>query len=72
MSCSQGQDDATSSSATGETYADGGWLKTIFKNEKKANLQTGFVPIKSDFNVPTDGQPATTMRSKNRSGRTIR
>lgn len=66
----------TSSSNTDQSN-DGGWLKirNIFgQNDSQlttAKLQPGFVPMKSDFNIPTDGLPATTIKSR-KAGRSIR
>lgn len=69
---------ATTSSSNTDESIDGSWLKLkkIFgQNEplltKEAKLQPGFVPMKSDFNIPTDGLPATTIKSR-KAGRSIR
>lgn len=54
--------------------ADAGWMKKLFGSDQpdpNANLQPGFVPIKSDFNVPCDGRPATVRHSR-KTGRSIR
>lgn len=81
MSCSQ--DDAASSAATTVTNTtasgsrgqpqDAGWMKKLFGSDPdpNANLQPGFVPLKSDFNVPCDGLPATVLKSR-KTGRSIR
>lgn len=80
MSCSQ-DDAASSATATANTAAatgsgrpqDAGWMKKLFGSDPdpNANLQPGFVPLKSDFNVPCDGLPATVLKSR-KTGRPIR
>lgn len=66
-----GSTNNTTNSTTNRSN-EAGWLKKMFgSNDPNANLQPGFVPMKSDFNVPTDGLPATTIKSR-KSGRTIR
>lgn len=62
----------TTSSGSSEQSNDPGWLKNMFvKNNGTAIVKPGFVPMKSDFNVPTDGLPATTLKSR-KAGRSLR
>lgn len=65
------QNDNTSTSSPDQSK-DPGWLKNMFvKNVGNVKSgQPGF-PMKSDFNVPTDGLPATTIKSR-KAGRSLR
>lgn len=65
------QNDTTSTSSPDQSK-DPGWLKNMFvKNVGNVKSgQPGF-PMKSDFNVPTDGLPATTIKSR-KAGRSLR
>lgn len=64
----------TNSTSSPDQSKDPGWLKNMFvKNDGKAKSQPGFVPMKSDFNVPTDGHQisASTIKSR-KAGRSLR
>lgn len=72
--CSQ---DAVNAAAAADAAASGGqeagWVKKLFGSDvdRNANLQPGFVPHKSDFNVPCDGLPASVLKAR-KTGRSIR
>lgn len=79
MSCSSSDASSAQSAATASSaeaaQSDPGWMKKIFGSDKpdpNANVQPGFVALRSDFNVRPDGLPATTVRSFKSGGRKIR
>lgn len=61
----------TTSSGSSDQSKDPGWLKNMFNKNTGTTVKPGFVPMKSDFNVPTDGLPATTLKSR-KAGRSLR
>ncbi|XP_037040337.1 2-oxoglutarate dehydrogenase, mitochondrial isoform X1 [Bradysia coprophila] len=61
--------DANSADSSDQSK-DPGWLKNMFNKNTGTNIKPGFVAMKSDFNVPTDGLPATTIKSK-KAGRSL-
>ncbi len=63
-----GDNDTTSGA---DQSKDPGWLKNMFNKNTGTNVKPGFVAMKSDFNVPTDGLPATTLKSR-KAGRSLR
>lgn len=72
MSHSCSQDDGAAAGDQQQPQ-DAGWVKKLFGSDvdRNANLQPGFVPHKSDFNVPCDGLPASVLKSR-KTGRSIR
>lgn len=61
----------TTSAGSSDQSKDPGWLKNMFVKNTGTTVKPGFVPMKSDFNVPTDGLPATTIKSR-KAGRSLR